>query len=92
VPLLCFCAEGIPVYSTYSAAIVVRLLDMLGRSIAENEEISMRATTTPSVHEWLRAFWKSAQEAGFDQLSVEEIDREIAAARKARREHQRSEQ
>jgi hypothetical protein len=55
---------------------------LLGHSIAENEEISIRATTSPSVPEWLQTSWKSAQEQGLDQLSVEEIDAEIAAARK----------
>src|SRR5207248_10274664 len=55
---------------------------LLGRSIAENEEISIRATTSPSVPEWLQTSWKSAQEHGLDQLTVEEIDAEIAAARK----------
>ena len=65
---------------------------LLGRSIAENEEISIRATTSPSVPEWLQTSWKSAQEQGLHQLSVEEIDAEIAAARKARRERRPSEQ
>ena len=59
---------------------------LLGRAIAENEEISIRATTLPSAPEWLQVSWKSAQEQGLDQLSMEEIDAEIAAARKARRE------
>jgi hypothetical protein len=59
---------------------------LLGRSIAENEEISIRATTLPSAPEWLKASWKSAKERGLDQLSMEEIDAEIAAARKVRRE------
>src|SRR5205823_7576557 len=63
---------------------------LLGRSIAENEEISIRATTSPSVPEWLQTSWKSAQEQGLDQLSVEEIDAEIGAARKARRERRPS--
>jgi hypothetical protein len=36
--------------------------------------------------EWLRKSWASAKEAGLDQHSMEEIDAEIAAARKARRE------
>jgi hypothetical protein len=65
---------------------------LLGRSIAENEECSIRATTSPSVPAWLQASWKSAIEQGLDQLSMEEIDAEIAAARKARREGQPSEQ
>jgi hypothetical protein len=65
---------------------------LLGRSIAENEEISIRATTSPFVPEWLQASWKIAQDQGLDQLSVEEIDAEIAAARKERRERRPSDQ
>ena len=34
----------------------------------------------------LRKSWASAKETGLDQLSLEEIDAEIAAARKARLE------
>jgi plasmid stability protein len=40
--------------------------------------------------EWLRRSWASAKEMGLDQLSMEEIDAEIAAARKARREASQS--
>jgi hypothetical protein len=65
---------------------------LLGRSIAENEEISICATTSPSVPEWLQASWKSAQEQRLDQLSMEEIDAEMSAARKARPGHGPSEQ
>ena len=36
--------------------------------------------------EWLQKSWKTSREAGLDQLSGDEIDAEIAAARKARRE------
>jgi plasmid stability protein len=36
--------------------------------------------------EWLQKSWESSKEAGLDRLSVDEIDAEIAAARKARRE------
>ena len=35
---------------------------------------------------WLQKSWTTAKEAGLDQLSAEEIDAEIGAARKARRE------
>jgi plasmid stability protein len=35
--------------------------------------------------EWLRNSWKNAMEAGLDRLSMDEIDAEIAEARKARR-------
>ena len=36
--------------------------------------------------EWLQKSWESAKQTGLDQLSTEEIDAEIAAARKARGE------
>lgn len=36
--------------------------------------------------EWLRRSWDSATLAGLNCLSMDEIDAEIAAARKARRE------
>jgi hypothetical protein len=65
---------------------------LLGRSIAENEEISILTSSSPSAPEWLQASWESAKEQGLDQLSVAEIEEEIAAARKARRESRPSEQ
>jgi hypothetical protein len=65
---------------------------LLGRSIAENEEISILATTSPTAPEWLQSSWQSAKEQGLDRLSMEEIDAEIADARKARREGRRREQ
>jgi hypothetical protein len=34
---------------------------------------------------WLRKSWSSAEQAGLDQLSMDEIEAEIAAARQARR-------
>jgi plasmid stability protein len=36
--------------------------------------------------ESLRKSWESSRQAGLDRLSMDEIDAEIAAARKARRE------
>jgi plasmid stability protein len=36
--------------------------------------------------DWLRQSWATAKETGVDLLSMEEIDAEITAARKARRE------
>lgn len=36
--------------------------------------------------EWLQGSWQSSQQAGLDCLSADEIDAEIAAARKTRRE------
>ncbi len=57
---------------------------LLGRAIAENEEISIRTITSPPPPDWLKESWESAKRHGVDQLSMEEIDAEIAAARKAR--------
>jgi hypothetical protein len=36
--------------------------------------------------DWLRVSWGSSKAVGLDQLSMEEIDAEIAAARRNRRE------
>jgi hypothetical protein len=60
---------------------------LLGRAIAKNEEISIRSITLPPPPDWLKESWESARLQGVDQLSIEEIDAEIAATRKARREH-----
>ena len=58
---------------------------LLGRSIAENEEIIIRASGSLAAPEWLRRSWQSAQEQGLNRLSSDEIEAEIAAARRARR-------
>lgn len=59
---------------------------LLGRAIGENEEIIIHTAGASSAPEWLKRSWDSAQEQGLDQLCTEEIDAEIAAVRKARRE------
>jgi hypothetical protein len=38
------------------------------------------------VPEWLQKSWESSRQVGLDQLSTDEIDAEIAAARNARRQ------
>ncbi len=58
---------------------------LLGRAVAENEAISIRTVTSVSTPDWLQESWESAKRLGVDRLSVEEIDAEIGAARKARR-------
>jgi plasmid stability protein len=50
------------------------------------EEYALKVLEQDLVPDWLRKSWESAREAGLDQLSMDEIDAEIAAARKARRE------
>jgi plasmid stability protein len=49
------------------------------------EEYARELVERDLAPEWLRKSWESAKGAGLDQLSSEEIDAEIAAARKERR-------
>jgi hypothetical protein len=57
---------------------------LLGRAIAEDEAISIRTAALGPAPEWLQASWESARQLGLNNLSAEEIDAEIAAARKDR--------
>jgi len=50
------------------------------------EQYALQVLAQDLAPEWLRKSWTSAQEAGLDRLSMDEIDAEIAAARTARRE------
>jgi plasmid stability protein len=50
------------------------------------EQYALQVLEQDLAPEWLRKSWASAKDAGVDQLSMDEIDAEIAAARKARRE------
>ena len=50
------------------------------------EEYIRRALERQVVPDWLQQAWETSKQAGLDQLSPAEIDAEIAAARKARRE------
>ena len=61
---------------------------LLGRTVTEDEAISIRTMTASSAPEWLQQSWDSAKRLGLDRLSMEEIDAEIAAARKERRNRQ----
>ncbi len=61
---------------------------LLGRSVGEDEAISICALTPDHAPEWLRNSWESAERLGLDRLSMEEIDAEIEAARKDRRKRQ----
>ena len=50
------------------------------------EEYARQVLEHDLVPEWLQKSWESSNQSGLGQLSVDEIDAEIAAARKARRE------
>ena len=50
------------------------------------EEYARQVLEHDLVPEWLQKSWESSNQSGLGQLSGDEIDAEIAAARKARRE------
>jgi plasmid stability protein len=50
------------------------------------EQYALQVLEQDLTPEWLRKSWATAKEIRLDQLSTDEIDAEIAAARKARRE------
>jgi hypothetical protein len=58
---------------------------LLGRSVAEDEAISIRALASASAPEWLQQSWGTPRRAGLDRLSPAEIDAEIEAAWKGQR-------
>jgi hypothetical protein len=58
---------------------------LLGRSVAEDEAISVRAMASVSAPKWLQKSWESAKRLGLDRLSAAEIDAEIDVARNSRR-------
>ena len=62
---------------------------LLGRPVGEDEAISVRAIAPSSAPECLQQSWENAARLGLDRLSMEEIDAEIEAARKARRDRRR---
>ena len=49
------------------------------------EQYALQVLERDLAPDWLRKSWSSAQDAGVDQLSMDEIDAEINAARRARR-------
>jgi hypothetical protein len=55
---------------------------LLGRPISEDEQVSVR--TLPASPEWLMSIQQDARKKGTDKLTMEEIDTEIAAARRER--------
>ena len=62
----------------------IAIESLLGRSVAEDEAISIRTLPSASAPQWLQDSWESAKQLGLDRLSAEEIDAEITAARNAR--------
>jgi len=58
---------------------------LLGRPISEDEQVSVR--TLPASPEWLMSIQQDARKKGTDKLTMEEIDAEIAAARRERGQH-----
>ena len=50
------------------------------------EQYALQILERDLAPDWLRESWSSARESGLDQLSMGEIEAEIAASRRARRE------
>ncbi len=50
------------------------------------EQYALKALEHDLVPEWLQKSWETSKEVGLDQLSAEQIDAEISAARKGRHE------
>ena len=50
------------------------------------EEYARQVLEHELAPEWLQRSWETARQTGLDQLSMEEIDAEIATTRKERRE------
>ena len=50
------------------------------------EEYARQVLEHDLAPDWFRRSWESATQAGLNRLSMDEIEAEIAAARKARRE------
>lgn len=48
------------------------------------EQYARKVLEHDLVPEWLQNSWETSQNAGLDQLSMEEIDAEVCAARRAR--------
>jgi hypothetical protein len=57
---------------------------LLGHTVSEYEQISIRAIPLPPAPDWLRDIQHDARQKGASDLTVEEIDAEIAAARRQR--------
>jgi len=55
---------------------------LLGRPISEGEQVSVR--TVPASPEWLMSIQQDSKKNGTDKLTMEEVDAEIAAARRER--------
>jgi hypothetical protein len=49
------------------------------------EQYARQVIERDLVPDWLRKSWSGAEEAGLSQLSMDEIEAEIAAARRTRR-------
>lgn len=51
------------------------------------EEYARQVIEQDLAPEWLQESWRDAKASGLDQLTADEIDAEIAAARRDRRNH-----
>jgi hypothetical protein len=62
----------------------VAIESILGRHVLEEEAVSIRAMSP--VPDWLQKAWKGAHERGLDQLTPDDIQAEIDAYRREKRQ------
>jgi hypothetical protein len=90
-----FVPRGLPILLSHGAREwkkIVRKIVSGKKRIHGYGCVTIRTSISSSAPDWLQASWKSAKEQGLDHLSAEEIEAEIAAVRKARRESRPSQQ
>ena len=74
--------------------LTIRLPDIDGQALQAKatahgvtaEQYALQLLEQDLAPTWLRASWSTAKESGLDELSMDEIEAEIAAARRARHE------
>lgn len=64
----------------------VRALEVKARAQGMSaEQYALRVLERDLAPAWLRTSWASAEEAGLDRMSMDEIEAEITSARRTRR-------
>lgn len=63
----------------------VRALELKAKAQGmSTEQYALQVLERDLAPDWLRKSWSGAEQVGLDQLSMDEIETEIAAARRAR--------
>jgi hypothetical protein len=76
----------IPLAKDLSTEQKLAIEGLLGRSLSEDDKVSMRTLPVSPPPEWLQDIQQEARRNGLDALTMQEIAAGIAAARRDRRE------